>query len=121
PDELRAVHIAVDLYRAELLAEEWRALGLTRLPLELVDCPDRRLPHAVLEVVAECLADGETEASVLVPRLEHRRLWHRLLHDRTADSTADAVGRMAHANVTFVPYHLGSTPTKEKVHVDSHS
>ena len=117
PDELKAVHIATDLYKAELLAEEWRALGLTRLPLELVDCPDRRLTHSVLEVVAESLADGDTEVSVLIPRLEHRRLWHRLLHDRTADSIADAVGRLAHANVTIVPYHLGGHSTKEQVDV----
>jgi amino acid transporter len=117
PDELKAVHIAVDLYKAEQLAEEWRALGLTRLPLELVDCPDRRLTHSVLEVVAESLADGDTEVSVLVPRLEHRRLWHRLLHDRTADAIADAVGRLAHANVTIVPYHLGGHAPKEPVDV----
>jgi amino acid transporter len=116
PDELKAVHIAIDLYEAEQLAEEWRALGLTRLPLELVDCPDRRLTHSVLEIVAESLADGDTEVSVLVPRLEHRRRWHRLLHDRTADTIADAVGRLAHANVTIVPYHLGSN-SKEKVDV----
>ncbi|HVV36997.1 MAG TPA: APC family permease [Acidimicrobiales bacterium] len=117
PDELKAVHIAVDLYKAEQLAEEWRALGLTRLPLELVDCPDRRLTHSVMEVVAESLHGGDTEVSVLVPRLEHRRFWHRLLHDRTADSIADAVGRLAHANVTFVPYHLGAHSTKEPVDV----
>jgi hypothetical protein len=117
PDELKAVHIAVDLYRAELLAEEWRSLGLTRLPLELVDCPDRRLTHSVLEVVAESLADGDTEVSVLVPRLEHRRWWHRLLHDRTANAITDAVGRLAHANVTIVPYHLGAHATKEKFDV----
>ena len=117
PDELKAVHIAVDLYNAEQLAEEWRLLGLTRLPLELVDCPDRRLTQSVLEVVAESLADGETEVSVLIPRLEHRRRWHRLLHDRTANAIADVVGRLAHANVTIVPYHLGDRSPKEQVDV----
>ncbi|HEY1279222.1 MAG TPA: APC family permease, partial [Acidimicrobiales bacterium] len=48
PDELRAVHVAIDLQAAEHLAEEWQRLGLTRLPLELVDCPDRRIPRAVV-------------------------------------------------------------------------
>jgi hypothetical protein len=70
-----------------------------------------------MEVVAESLHGGDTEVSVLVPRLEHRRFWHRLLHDRTADSIADAVGRLAHANVTFVPYHLGAHSAKEPVDV----
>ena len=121
PDELRAVHIAVDLHRAELLAEEWRRLGLSRLPLELVDCPDRRLARGVLEVVAELLADGDTEVSVLVPRLAHRRWWHRLLHDRTGEAIATAVGQLSHANVTFVPYHLGSPSSKEIAHADTHA
>ena len=121
PDELRAVHIAVDLPRAEALAEEWRRLGLSRLPLELVDCPDRRLARSVLEVVAEALAGGQTEVSVLVPRRAYRRAWHRLLHDRTGEAIADAISQLAHANVTFVPYHLGSSFSKETRHVPSHS
>src|SRR5205814_8638039 len=107
PDDLRAVHVAYDLDHAEELADEWRRLGLSRFPLELVDCPDRRITRAVLEVVAEAL-DGQTEVTVLVPRREYKRVWHRLLHDRTADAIASAISRLPHANVTFVPYHLGS-------------
>ena len=106
PDDLRAVHVAYDADHAEELAAEWRRLGLSRFPLELVDCPDRRITRAVLEVVAEAL-DGQTEVTVLVPRREYRRFWHRLLHDRTGDSIARAVSQLPHANVTFVPYHLG--------------
>src|SRR5207244_1727902 len=53
PDELRAVHVATDLDRAEHLAAEWRRLGLSRLPLEILDCPDPRLSPAVLEIVPE--------------------------------------------------------------------
>jgi hypothetical protein len=117
PNELRAVHVAVDLPRAEALAKDWRRLGLARLPLELVDCPDRRLTRCVLEVVAEALADGHTEVSVLIPRRAYRRFWHRLLHDRTADAIAGAMSQLTHANVTFVPYHLGSTHPTEPRHV----
>jgi len=107
PDELRAVHVAADPQQAELLAEDWRRLGLSRFPLELVDCPDRRISRSVLEVVAEVSASNDTEVTVLIPRLEHRRVWHRLLHDRTSDHIARSVSRLPHANVTFVPYHLG--------------
>ncbi|MEA2716960.1 MAG: hypothetical protein QOI99_1277 [Actinomycetota bacterium] len=107
PDELRAVHIASDLARAEALADEWARLGLSRLTLELVDCPDRRLSQSLVEVVSEALAGGDTEVSVLLPRRCYRRQWHRLLHDRTADRLAGAVAGLPHANVTFVPYHLG--------------
>jgi hypothetical protein len=108
PDELRAVHIAWDPDAANHLADEWLRLGLSRLPLELVDCPDRRIAHSVLEVVAESAVDGATEVAVLIPRRQYKRRWHRLLHDRTAEEIADAVAKLPHANVTFVPYHLGA-------------
>jgi amino acid transporter len=107
PDDLRAVHVAYDLDHAEELAAEWRRLGLSRFPLELVDCPDRRVTRGVLEVVAEAL-DGQTEVTVLIPKREYRRFWHRLLHDRTANAIASAVSQLPHANVTFVPYHIGT-------------
>jgi hypothetical protein len=106
PDDLRAVHIVVDPQRADELAEEWSRLALSRLPLELVDCPDRRITRCVAEVVARETADGETEVSVLVPRRHYRRVWHSLLHDRTAEAISRAVSRISHANVTFVPYHF---------------
>jgi hypothetical protein len=110
PDEMRAVHIAVDRASAETLAAEWRRLGLTRVPLELVDCPSRRVARAALEYVAAELADGNTEVTVLMPHRVYRRFWHRLLHDRTADEMARSISQLAHANVTQVPYHLGSSP-----------
>ena len=107
PDELRAVHVASDPDQAEDLAAEWRRLGLSRLPLELVECTDRRITRSVLQVVADELTRNDTEVSVLLPRRSYRRAWHKLLHDRTADSIARAVSDLPHANVTFVPYHLG--------------
>jgi amino acid transporter len=110
PDEMRAVHIAVDRHAAELLADEWRRLGLSRVPLELVDCPDRRVARAALEVVAAETGDGQTEVSVLLPHRLYRRFWHRLLHDNTGDEIAGVVSQLPHANVTMVPYHLGSSP-----------
>ncbi len=110
PDEMRAVHIAVDRHAAEELAEEWRRLGLSRVPLELVDCPSRRVARSALEVVAAELGDGNTEVSVLLPHRVYKRFWHRLLHDRTADEIAKVIGRLEHANVTTVPYHLGLPP-----------
>jgi hypothetical protein len=106
PDELRAVHIVLDPHRAEELADEWGRFALSRLPLELVDCPDRRIARCVAELVARETASGDTEVSVLVPRRHYRRAWHFLLHDRTAEAISRAVSRVPHANVTFVPYHL---------------
>ena len=105
---MSAVHIAVDLEAAERLMDDWLRLGLSRMPLEIVDCPDRRIVRCVMEVVTEALADGRTEVTVLVPRREYRRVWHRLLHDQTGNSIAKQLSRIPHANVTFVPFHLGS-------------
>jgi amino acid transporter len=106
PDELRAVHFDLDPIRTEDLIEAWQRLGLGRLTLDIVDCPDRRITRAAAEVVAEQVADGETEVSVLLPELKYSRFWHRFLHDRTADAISETVSLFPHANVTVVPYHL---------------
>jgi amino acid transporter len=108
PDELRAVHIAADPELAEELMEEWATLPLSKFQLEIVACPDRRIARAALEVVAEAVADGRTEVTVLLPRREYQEFWHRFLHDRTSDSIARALSVLPHANVTFVPYQLKS-------------
>jgi amino acid transporter len=109
PDELRAVHFVIDGDHADRLSEEWRRLGLSRLPLELIDCPDRRITRAAVELCAESLLDADTEVSLLIPRRVYVRFWHRFLHDHTGDAIAAAAGGLPHANVTFVPYHLGES------------
>ena len=116
PDELRAVHCELDPLRSAELADEWRRLGLTRLALDVVECPDRRVTRSVAEIVAAALADGQTEVSVLIPRREYTRRWHRLLHDRTSDSIIQVLSTLPHCNVTVVPYHLGEAPPNVEVH-----
>jgi amino acid transporter len=115
PDELRVVHFDLDPIRTEDLAAAWRRLGLARLSLEIIELPDRRLNRAALQVAAEELADGQTEVSVLIPRIQRSRVWHRLLHDRTADSIAEAMADLAHCNVTIVPYHLRAGTSRATV------
>ncbi len=113
-DETRAVHIAVDPAHGQQLADKWVNLGMTRVPLDIVECPDRRIDRSVLDVVADELADHRTEVTVLVPRREYQHFWHRLLHDRTSDQLATALARLPHANVTFVPYHFGSVTISDE-------
>jgi hypothetical protein len=112
PDELRAVHFAVDMTRAKELRDQWLDLGFSRFTLEIVGCPDRRIQRAGVELVAEVLADGKTEVSVLLPRIHRERIWHKVLHDRTADALASQIADLPHANVTFVPYHIGRRATR---------
>ena len=103
PDDLRAVHFNIDHPRAEALIERWQHLGLSRLPLDVIDCPDRRLTRASLELAAE-LADGETEVSMLLPRRSYGKAWRRILHDQTADQIVEVVSQLSHVNATIVPF-----------------
>ncbi|MGD0255337.1 MAG: amino acid permease [Acidimicrobiales bacterium] len=113
PDELRAVHFAVDPRDAADLEADWSRLGLSLLPLDIIDCPDRRLARATLELAAQTLAGGNTELSILLPRRGFAAGWRRLLHDRSADRIAAAVAQLPHANATIVPFQLsGSRPAR---------
>jgi amino acid transporter len=107
PDDLRAVHFALDPLFAQELAAAWSASGLARVPLDIVDTPDRRLTRAAVEVVARDLAAGETEVSVLLPDRKYTGFWNRLLHDQTASAIERDVSQLPHANVTTVPFHFG--------------
>jgi len=109
PDTLRIVHFAVDPKEPALLEHEWRRLGLSRLPLDIIECPDRRLARASLELAAEAAADGQTEVTILLPRRGFTGGWRRLLHDRSADRIAAAVGILGHVNATIVPYQLSES------------
>ncbi|MBL8774811.1 MAG: amino acid permease [Acidimicrobiales bacterium] len=115
PDELRAVHLDLDPLVTADLARDWRTLGLGRLSLDIVECQDRRVTQAAAEIAAQELADGETEVSVLIPRREYSRFWHRLLHDRTSDEMVKVLSTLPHCNVTVVPYHLDLKATPVEV------
>jgi amino acid transporter len=106
PDELRAVHFVIDQDHANRLAADWREHGLANLALELIDCPDRRLARSAVEAVARELASGESEVCVLLPERMYNGVWHRILHDQTAEGLAREISRLPHANVTTVPFHF---------------
>ncbi len=110
PDELRAVHFVIDQHRADELAAEWRTHGLANLGLELIDCPDRRLTRAAVETVAVELHSGDSEVCVLLPDRMYNGVWHRILHDSTADALAREISKLPHANVTTVPFHFDEQP-----------
>jgi amino acid transporter len=107
PDELRAVHIILDTAAANELETQWSRLGLSRLPLDLVECPDRRLARSATEIVAEAAADGQTEVTVLLPRRFFAGFWDFILHDRTARQIASVVGLVENVTPTIVPFRMG--------------
>ena len=106
PGELRAVHIATDPERADALMAKWLDLSLTKVPLDIVHCPDRRMDKALLRAVLQDTTRGDTEVSVIIPRMYRNRWWHRLIHDHTANALSRTLDGIEHVNVTFVPYRM---------------
>lgn len=115
PDELRAVHFDIDNRATRVLEGDWSRLGLSRLALDIVEVPDRRLVRAALELVADIVADGETQCTLLLPRRGFTSGWQRLLHDRTADKIATVVSQVPHVAATIVPFNLAAKPKRTAV------
>jgi amino acid transporter len=104
--ELRAVHFVIDSAHAAALREAWDAQPGLDIPLELVDCPDRRLPRAATELALRSTTRAGDEVTVLLPRRTYSPVVGRLLHDRTADDIARAVGQIPGAAATILPFDV---------------
>ena len=105
PSTLRAVHFSLDSTRADRLRQRWLDAG-TGVPLELADCPDRRLAHAAARLAAAEAATPGTHVTVVLPRRSYPALASRLLHDHTADRIARAVSRIPSAVATIIPFDV---------------
>ncbi|WP_190112138.1 APC family permease [Streptomyces cinnamoneus] len=108
PDEVRAVHVVTDEPRARRLAERWDASSGTTVPLELVDCPDRRLRHAVAALAARATADGTTALTLLIPRRTYTFPLGRLLHRDTGEQMAKALQQVPNVAVTVLPFDVSA-------------
>ncbi|NMI00909.1 amino acid permease [Pseudonocardia sp. K10HN5] len=106
PTQIRAVHFVLDETRARRLAERWRRIQRGDVGLDLLECRDRRLGRASVELIRERTADGRTEVTVLLPRRVYAPVLGRLLHDRTADHIADRISRVPHAAATIIPFDV---------------
>src|SRR6266516_2528308 len=105
PTGLRAVHFVIDRQRADELREEW--LRAARgIPLDLVDCPDRRLARAAGELVAREASQPGTHVTVVLPRRSYSPFLGRLLHDHTADKIARVVSRIPRSVATIIPFDV---------------
>ena len=105
PTSLRGVHFVIDQAQADKLREDW--LRADRgIPLDFIDCADRRLTRAATEVVAREASHEGTHVTVVLPRRSYSPLLGRLLHDRTADKIAHVVSRIPHSAATIVPFDV---------------
>jgi amino acid transporter len=105
PTTLRAVHFVIDRRHADALRQDWVRAN-TRITLDLVDNPDRRLVRAAAKLVSEEAALPGVGVTVVLPRRSFNPLLGRLLHDHTADKIAAAVSQIPHAAATIVPFDV---------------
>jgi amino acid transporter len=116
PTQIQAVHLMIDSEEAHALEHAWveRKLG-ERVPLEIVECPDRRLVRTVAEYALGRVLAERAEVTILLPRRTFRRVSQRLLHDRTADRIAATVSRLPHVSATIVPFDTTLLPEVEQL------
>ena len=110
PTVVRAVHFVIDTQRAEQLRIAW--LPDRNVSLEFIDCPDRRLNRAAVELVSREAETPGTQVTAILPRRSFSPLLGRLLHDRTADKIAGVVSRVPNAAATIIPFDV-----QNRVHV----
>jgi amino acid transporter len=105
PTDLRAVHFVVDQSRADHLRQRW--LHSDRgIPLDLIDCPDRRIERAAADLVIRETSHPGTHVTVVLPRRSYSPLLGRLMHDRTADKIARVTSRIPRSAATIIPFDV---------------
>jgi len=107
PRELNAVHFVIDDRRAKEIKAAWAASGaLDDVPLELIDCPDRRLPNAAVDYAIRATTSHDVELTLLLPRRAYSRVLGKLLHDQTAEEIARPISELARVVATIVPFDI---------------
>jgi amino acid transporter len=107
PTSLRAVHFVIDNVQADKLRQDWVRAN-PGMPLDFVDCPDRRLAKAAADLVAADAVLPGVGVTAILPRRSYAPIVGRLLHDRTADKMASVISRIPHAAATIVPFDVRS-------------
>ena len=108
PGDSRGLHFVLDTKASHRLEEEWLKLGLALFPLEIVECPDRRVGRAIVQFIADLVSDGETEVTLLLPRRIYGRTIRSISQDRTSDRIATLVGEIPNASATIIPFQVRS-------------
>ena len=121
PRKLSAVHFVIDDRRAAEIQEAWaNSDAMDDVTLELIDCPDQRLPNAALEYAIRMTEKQDVELTLLLPRRAYSGFLGRLLHDQTAEKIAAPISQLQRVVATIVPFDVnrilsGSTSQVVKV------
>lgn len=107
PRTLSAVHFVIDDLRAEQIQGAWaNSDALDDVTLELIDCPDRRLPNAALDYAIRMTDKQDVELTLLLPRRAYSGFLGRLLHDQTAEKIAAPISQLQRVVATIVPFDV---------------
>ena len=107
PRNLSAVHFVIDDRRAEEIAKAWaESDALDDVALELIDCPDRRIPNSALDYAIRMTEKSDVELTLLLPRRSYSRILGRLLHDQTAEEIAAPISQLDRVVATIVPFDV---------------
>jgi hypothetical protein len=109
PHKIKAVHFVIDDRRAEDIQKAWaESEALDDVPLELIDCPDRRIANSALEYAMRKTEKPDIELTLLLPRRSYSRFLGRLLHDQTAEEIAAPISRLNRVVATIIPFDVNS-------------
>lgn len=116
PRSIAAVHFVIDDRRAEEIAKAWaNTPAVDDIAIELIDCPDRRLPNAALDYALRMTENPDTELTLLLPRRSYSRLFGRLLHDQTAEEIAAPISQLPRVVATIVPFDVNKITSGRSV------
>lgn len=115
PHKIKAVHFVIDDRRAEAIQEAWsKSEALEDVPLELIDCPDRRLANSALDYAIRKTEKQDIELTILLPRRSYSRFLGRLLHDQTAEEIAAPISQLQRVVATIVPFDVNRITSDQK-------
>jgi len=117
PRNLTAVHFVIDDERADRIMKNWQSSpAVDDIPLELIDCPDRRLPNAAVDYAIRATTHPDVELTLILPRRSYSRFMGRLLHDQTAEDIAASISQLSRVVATIVPFDVEKIIYAQKHH-----
>jgi amino acid transporter len=118
--KLSAVHFVIDDRRAAAIKKLWAASeAVDDVELELIDCPDRRLPNAALDYAIRMTEQPDVELTLLLPRRSYSGFLGRLLHDQTAEDIAAPISQLSRVVATILPFDVSKIISGSSIAVES--
>jgi amino acid transporter len=107
PRSVEAVHFVIDDQRADAIKKAWlENLACADVPLEMIDCPDRRLANAAVDYAVRMTSSPDVELTLLLPRRSYSGALGRILHDRTAEVISAPISQLPRVVATIIPFDV---------------